>query len=436
MNENQPLAFDGKDKPDINIVNDCVHCGFCLSACPTYIETGNELDSPRGRIYLIKSAIEGRINMVGSMVNHLDKCLGCLACETACPSGVKYRYLIENARSQINRRYKRSRKEKIMRELIFRLFPYSGRLRLLTPLIYLYIKSGLRNLVESGALKRVIPSALSNMSRMLPGVDNPRHGRLPEVVPPAGRKRFRVAMLSGCVQEAWFSHVNRATVNVLSRNGCEVFIPRQQGCCGALSVHSGRLGEGRKFAKKIIDEFISLDVDAIIVNSAGCGSSIKDYTKLLEDDPVYYRKAGQISKKTRDVFEFLDEVGMECELRELKIDLTYQDACHIVHGQGIKNAPREILKKIPGLNFIELPRSDDCCGSAGIYNLVQPGMAEDILNRKMENVKATGAGYVAASNPGCLMQLQKGIRMSELGMKTVHPVEILDMASTDVKNSF
>lgn len=421
-------AFDERDKPDMDIVNDCVHCGFCLSACPTYVVTGNELDSPRGRIYLIKSALEERIPLSEPMVDHLDKCLGCLACETACPSGVKYRFLIENARSQINRRYDRSRKERIFGNLIFRILPYPSRLKITLPFIYLYNKSGLRNLVESGTLGRVIPSAVSDLSRMLPRVRSMIPRKFPEKISAKGTTRHKVALLRGCVQDAWFSDVNHATVSVLTKNGCEVYIPENQGCCGALSVHSGRLDEGRKFAKKIIDEFISLDVDVIIINSAGCGSSVKDYSGLFEDDPVYARKAEIVSRKTKDVMEFLHEIGLESDLKRVDMDITYQDACHIAHGQGIRNAPRELLRQIPGVNLIEMHEADHCCGSAGIYNLVQPEMSAQILNRKMENIKQTGAKYIAAANPGCLIQIQKGIRDGGLGIETVHPVEILDMS--------
>jgi len=426
--QNNGIYFDDYDRPDMEIVNDCVHCGFCLSSCPTYLATGNELDSPRGRIYLIKSALEEKIPLGDSLADHLDKCLGCLACETSCPSGVKYRFLIENSRSQIERKYKRNFKNRLIRKTIFKLFPYSNRLKPLLPLLYLYDRVGFRRLLQSGRIRKIMPSPLQNMIDMIPSVKNFLHQELPEVIRAEGDKRFKVGMLKGCVQDAWFSNINKSTVNVLTKNGCEVVIPADQGCCGALSIHSGRLDEGREFAKRLIDSFIKMNLDAIIVNSAGCGSSIKDYIKLLEHDTVYSEKAKKISAITKDVMEFLYESGIQTDLKRIDMDVTYQDACHIIHGQRIGDAPRKLLKMIPGLNFIELPESDHCCGSAGIYNLIQPDMSADILERKMQNILSTGAEYIAVSNPGCLMQLQKGIRMNNSKIRILHPVEILDKA--------
>ena len=420
--------FDNVDRPDMDIINDCVHCGFCLSTCPTYLETGNELDSPRGRIYLMKSVLEQNIPLGSSVVDHLDKCLGCLACETSCPSGVKYRFLIENSRSQIEKHYKRGLKDRLTRDFIFKLFPYPDRLKPLLPLLYLYDRSGLRRLFQSRRTRRVIPAAIQNMIDMIPSVKNFLHKEMPEIMRAEGNRRYRVGILKGCVQDAWFSNVNRSTVNVLVKNGCDVLIPPDQGCCGALSIHSGRLDEGRKFARKLIDSFLSLNLDAIIVNSAGCGSSVKDYIKLLKHDSSYSEKAKKISSITKDIMEFLDEAGLNTGLKKMEMSVTYQDACHIVHGQKISDSPRKLLKMIPGIDFIELPESDHCCGSAGIYNLIQPDMSADILERKMKNVISTGADYLAVSNPGCLMQLQKGARLSDANIRIVHPVEILDKA--------
>ena len=422
-------AFDEIDRPSPDLIQDCVHCGFCLSACPTYLETGNELDSPRGRIYLMKSALEGKIPMGGSLVKHLDMCLGCIACEPACPSGVKYSRLIESARSQIERRYERPFSDKLHRLLIFSIFPYPKRLRLLLPLLYLYQVSGLKHLVHTSGILRKISSRLSKMDDMLPAIKSSElFPSMPNLIPAMGKKRYRVAFLSGCVQSVLFPHTNEATVRVLSENGCEVVVPRNQGCCGALSLHSGRMSEARDFARTNINIFERSDYDAIIVNSAGCGSAMKEYKDLLKGDESYAERAERISNKTKDVMEFLDEIGLEGELREVKCRVTYQDACHIAQAQRIKSQPRDIIKKIPGIEFIELPESELCCGSAGIYNLVEPEMSEKLLERKIRNLKETNAELLIAGNPGCLLQIQMGIRENGLNIKAAHPVELLDWA--------
>lgn len=427
MNSKQHHAFDEQDKPSPDLIRDCVHCGFCLSACPTYLETGNELDSPRGRIYLMNSAVNGEIPLEGSLVKHLDMCLGCLACEPACPSGVQYGSLIEAGRSQIERRYERSTFDKFYRSTIFSLFPYPKRMKLMLPFIYLYQKLGLRSLIQSTGVISRFSQKLGNMEAMLPSVESPTFPpELPELIQAKGKKRFRVALLTGCVQSVFFSKTNEATARVLAENGCEVIVPQNQSCCGALSVHSGRLSEGREFAKHTIKTFEDLDVDAFVINSAGCGSTIKDYGEILKDDPQFAERAEALSNKTKDVMEFLSDIGLEGNLKDLNIKVTYQDACHIGHAQRIKEQPREVLKEIPGLELIEMPESDLCCGSAGIYNLVQPEMSQSLLDRKMENVKQNRVDYLVAGNPGCLLQIQKGINHNNLNIKTAHPIELLD----------
>lgn len=420
-------AFDDQDKPSADIIRDCIHCGFCLSACPTYLQTGNELDSPRGRIYLMKSASKGEIPLEGSLVKHLDMCLGCLACEPVCPSGVKYGSLVEAGRSQIDRRYERSTFDELYRSAIFTLFPYHQRLKLMLPLFYVYQKLGLRSLVQSSGIIGRISKKLAKMEEMLPEVNSPAFPReLPGVIPAKGKKRYRVAMLTGCVQSVFFSRTNEATARVLAENGCEVVVPQNQSCCGALSVHSGRLEEGRKFARLTIKAFEELDVDAIVINSAGCGSTMKEYGEILKSDTEYSDRAQALSEKTKDVMEFLSDIGLVGELKELNMAITYQDACHIAHGQRIKEQPRAVIKQIPGLEFIEMPESDLCCGSAGIYNLVQPQMSESLLERKMNNVRQNKVDYLVAGNPGCLLQIQKGIKAEGLNIKTAHPIELLD----------
>ncbi len=426
-------AFDEIDRPSPDLVKDCVHCGFCLSACPTYLETGNELDSPRGRIYLMKSALEGKIPMGGSLVKHLDMCLGCIACEPACPSGVQYSRLIESARSQIERRYERPFSDKLHRSLIFSIFPYSRRLRLLLPLLYFYQASGLKHLIRKSGIVRRLSKTLSKMDDMLPTIKSRAlFPSMPNVVHAKGKKRHRVALLTGCVQSVLFPETNDATVRVLSENGCEVIVSRNQGCCGALSLHSGRLSEARDFARANINIFERSDCDAIIVNSAGCGSAMKEYRQLLIEDESYAERAERISNKTKDIMEFLDEIGLRGELREVKCRVTYQDACHIAQAQRIKSQPRNIIKKIPGVEFVELPESELCCGSAGIYNMVEPEMSGRLLDRKIRNLRETEADLLVAGNPGCLLQIQMGIKQNGLKIKTAHPIELLDWAYSGI----
>ncbi len=427
MSQRQYEAFDEQDKPSSDIIRDCVHCGFCLSACPTYLETGNELDSPRGRIYLMNSALHGEIPMDGSLVKHLDMCLGCLACEPACPSGVRYGSLIAAGRSQIERRYERSSFEKIYRSTIFSVFPYPRRLKLMLPFIYIYQKIGLRSLIQSSGIINRVSKKLASMEEMLPEVKSPIFpAELPEVIPAKGKRRYRVALLTGCVQSVFFSRTNDATARVLAENGCEVLVPQNQSCCGALSVHSGRLSEGRDFAKLTINTFENLDVDAIVVNSAGCGSTMKASRDILKDDPLYSDRAEDLSEKTKDIMEFLAEIGLSAEPKELSLKVTYQDACHLGHAQRIKEQPRQVLKEIPGLELIEMSEADLCCGSAGIYNLVEPEMSQSLLERKINNLRQNEVDYLVAGNPGCLLQIQKGIKNHGLNIKTAHPVELLD----------
>lgn len=425
MNAPARTAFDGEDRPSGKIMQDCVHCGFCLSACPTYLETGNELDSPRGRIHLIKAASEGRIPMGESLVRHLDLCLGCLACETACPSGVRYRNLIETSRGQIERRFRRGFRERMLRAFIFAVFPHAARLRLLVPAAYLVSALRLKKLFPPRLLERISP-ALSSMFHMLPEVSSPVPRPLARFHPAEGEAKRKVALLSGCVQGVFFPEINRATVDVLRAGGCDVLVPGDQGCCGALSLHSGRIGEARKFARKLVDVLARTEVDAVVVNSAGCGSTMKQYAELLEGDPDYFEKAAALSEKTVDVMEFLPETEIAGRLGELPVRATYQDACHAVHGQGVRSRPRDLLRSVPGLELAEMPRPDGCCGSAGIYNMVQPEMSARLLSRKIRDVESVGADCLAVANPGCMIQIRRGLAGSDCGTEVVHPVEILN----------
>jgi len=421
-------AFDENDKPEIDKINDCVHCGFCLPTCPTYAETRNELDSPRGRIYLMKSAVEGKIPMDESFVSHIDLCLGCLACQTACPSGVHYSSLIEKTRSQIERRYSRDFPDKKLRDLIFMVFPYKNRLKLLLPLLFLYQYSGLKYLLSRSGILKLLPVSLESLLTLSPPVSIRTIYSTSNSSVRLHNPRYHVALLTGCVQSVFFPEVNNSTINVLKKLGCSVDIPSNQGCCGALSLHSGRLNEAREFARKIIDQFSNNDYDAIIVNSAGCGSSMKEYFELLKDDELYSEKARIFSSRTKDILEFMHGCNLTAKMNKMNLKITYQDACHISHGQSIKTAPRELLRMIPGIEFMEMPESDMCCGSAGIYNLTQQEMSGKLLNRKLSNIRNLDVDLLVAGNPGCLLQIQSGLKKQDIKLQSCHPIELLDKA--------
>lgn len=427
--DNIHTAFDEHDRPSVDIINDCVHCGFCLPTCPTYVETKNELDSPRGRIHLMKNAVEGKIPLDDSLVKHLDLCLGCLACETACPSGVKYSSLIETSRSQIERNYSRSGGENFIRSLIFSIFPYSLRLKLLLPFLLTFKYLGIKFILTKTRLINILPQILRNFINLTPDLSASEvFSGLPKFIESKTGVKYTVLLLKGCVQSVFFPNVNQSSVNVLSKLGCNIEIPKKQGCCGALSLHSGRMDEARQFARKLIDEFSKHEFDYIIVNSAGCGSSMKEYSELLKDDTEYSDKAKEFSLKTKDIMEFISEIGLDAKLKEVNKKLTYQDACHVAHGQKITTQPRELLKQIPGIEFCELKESDMCCGSAGIYNLVQPEMSQKLLNRKVLNIKDIKPDILTAANPGCLLQITSGLNKEGINIETAHPIELIDEA--------
>jgi glycolate oxidase iron-sulfur subunit len=375
---------------DRELIADCVHCGFCLPTCPTYGPLWQqEMDSPRGRIYLMGGLVDGSIPLSATTVQHFDRCLGCVACVTACPSGVRYGTLIEETRAYVEEHYERPLGERLQRALIFAAVPNRRRLR---------------------AALAVTPPWLPGRLRPFAALKPPWRSseRPPEVTPAVGERRMRVGMLLGCVQSVVFGSVNTATARVLAAEGCEVFTPRSQGCCGALHLHAGRPEEGRRRAARIAEALG--DVDAIVVNAAGCGSHLKD-----SDLPV----------RVVDVNELLAELEPRAERRELALRVAYQDACHLGHAQGIRDAPRSVLRSIPGLELAEPAEQPICCGSAGIYNLVQPAAAAELGERKAANVAATGAEVYASSNPGCLVQVSHHLRRNG-GMAALHPVEILD----------
>jgi glycolate oxidase iron-sulfur subunit len=419
-----PGAFDAHRPPSAALVSDCVHCGFCLPSCPTYVLWGEEMDSPRGRIYLMNEGLRGE-PMSDSMVGHFDACLGCMACVTACPSGVQYDRLIEDTRAQVERRYERPPAQKALREAIFALFPYPKRLRLARGPLRLYQRTGLPALLRrSKALDRLSPT-LAAMEGLAPDLEKAE--RVPERTSARGTRRGVVAMLLGCVQREFFPGVNAATARVLSAEGYDVIAKASQGCCGALSSHNGREDEAKRFGKALIEELEAAGVDAVVVNSAGCGSAMKDWPHLFSDDTDgWAERAAAMSAKVRDVAEFLVEVGPVAERHPLDVTVAYHDACHLGHAQRIRTQPRQLLRGIPGLELREIAEGDLCCGSAGIYNILNPEPARALGDRKAANVAATGAELLVTANPGCLMQVASSLQRVGRPMALAHTVEVLD----------
>ena len=408
--EKRPSSFDAHHPPAKEDIDDCVHCGFCLPACPTYVLWGEEMDSPRGRIYMIKKAADGEATLDGRFQQHMDNCLGCMACMTACPSGVEYNKLIEPVRAQIERNIPRSLSERFFRKLIFATFPHPKRLRVLALPLLVYQKSGLRTLVRASGITKMLPKQMAAMEALLPDVPSHPFAKLPSSIQPKTAPRRRVGMLSGCVQQVFFSHVNAATARVLAAEGCEVVIPREQGCCGALMVHSGLEDEAIGLAKKMIAVFESAKVDTVVINSAGCGSSMKEYGHLLRDDGEWAERAAAFSAKCKDITEILCELEPQAPRNPLKMRVAYHDACHLQHAQGVQAQPRKLLGGIPQLQVAEIPEGSLCCGSAGVYNLLQSETANQLGDRKVENLLTTGAEAVLSANPGCLLQLMNGLR--------------------------
>lgn len=406
----------------------CVHCGLCLNACPTYRELGLEMDSPRGRIYQM-NAVKNGAPMSDSYIEHLDLCLACRGCESACPSGVPYGRLIEAARAQIEPRRKQSFPARLKNKFVFDHLLRSRRMLSAAGLgLWMYEASGLQRTVRSsGILKKL--GSLSGIEALAPRAQRPFFfSQIGKTFPAIGERRYRVAFLAGCVANVAFARLNEATVQVLRRNGCEVVIPGGQNCCGALHLHSGLKAEAAALARKNIDAILPKDFDAILTNAAGCGSTLKEYDELLEDDPAYSPKAARFRSKMKDVTEFLAIIDLNTEMRRMEAVATYQDSCHLAHGQKIREAPRKLLQAVPGLTFREMPMADLCCGSAGIYNVVQNEMSMRILASKMEYVKATGASLIATANPGCMLQLAAGVRLFGNGERVLHVVEVLDEA--------
>lgn len=402
---------------------DCVHCGLCTAACPTYLETGNENDGPRGRIHLMRAVTDGRLELTGQVRHHLELCLDCRACETACPSGVQYGRLIEPFRVAMDRPDGTTQPDWFHRWVLFRLFPYRDRLRKALVPARIAQRLKLDRLLEITRLIKLLPPPLQQMIHALPApiIDE---GPLPEFLPAIGIKRATVALFTGCVGDAMFRHTNWATARVLQHNGCDVHVPRSQVCCGAIHYHAGSDEPAREFADQNLQVFTELKVDSVINNIAGCGSMLKDYGHHWHDAKKTER--GAFAEKVRDVNEFLEELGPVPPKGSIKLVATYHDACHLVHAQRVREAPRQLLNMIPDLELRPLTETEVCCGAAGSYNLTQPEMAAQLGERKLQHILATGANAVITSNAGCIMQIAREIRQRGHKMPVYHPMELLD----------
>ncbi|GAB3436652.1 (Fe-S)-binding protein [Flindersiella endophytica] len=419
-------GFDAHRPPDPDLLDDCVHCGFCLPTCPTYALWGEEMDSPRGRIYLMNLVHEGAASFDDTLVGHFDACLGCMACVTACPSGVQYDRLLESMRPQIERHHSRGWKDRAFRQLIFALFPYPRRLRLAALGGIAYQKLGIRKLLHRRGLVGKLPPRLRALEALLPPVKlREVFGKAPTRIPAVGERRRTVALLAGCVQQVYFSRVNAATARVLAAEGCEVLVPAEQRCCGALSEHAGREPEALRRARHTIDTFAAYNVDTVVVNVAGCGSMLKDYSDLLSDDPAYAEKAREFSAKVRDITEVLAELTPRAARHPVKglSRVAYHDACHLGHAQKVRAQPRAVLRTIPGLDVVDIPEAELCCGSAGVYNLLEPEAAEELGQRKAANVRTVTPDALATANPGCLLQIRRHLGED---LPLYHPVELID----------
>ncbi|HWT26043.1 MAG TPA: heterodisulfide reductase-related iron-sulfur binding cluster [Solirubrobacteraceae bacterium] len=415
-------AWDAHRPPDPDLIADCVHCGFCLPTCPSYAVFEEEMDSPRGRIVLMRVGHEEGTDASPEMRTHFDRCLGCMACVTACPSGVQYDKLILETRPQIERNAPRPRRERLLRRAIFALFTHPGRLRAMTPALLLQQRLGVRERLAP-RLGRV-PELRALLQLAPPVKARAAVTRLPEVTRAKGAPRGRVAFMQGCIQRVFFGDVNAATVRVLSAEGWEVHAPRLPRCCGSLQMHAGVEDEAKELAKAMIAAYE--DFEAIAVNVAGCGSGMKDYAHLLGDDPAWADRAAAFSAKVRDVSELLAEHEPRAPRHPLPMRVAYHDACHLAHAQQVREQPRSLLRGIPGLELLEPAEWELCCGSAGIYNLVQPEAAAELGARKAGNLVATGAEAVAAANPGCALQI--AAHLGDRTLPVFHPMTLLDHA--------
>ena len=423
-------GFSGADIPAYDDYAHCVHCGLCLNHCPTYKLWGLEADSPRGRIRQIVLVDQGRLPLGDSFVKHIDQCLDCRACETACPSGVEYGKLVEAARAQIEQNYQRPFFSRMARDFVFRgLLPYPKRIATLARLLYVYQRSGLQSLARATGILRLL--GLADRERLLPPIDSKFFfSNLGCTYPAAGVRRARVALFAGCVAQVSFSALHEATIRVLTANGCEVVVPAGQTCCGALAAHAGVRDVARSLARINLEVFLGDQFDAVLTNAAGCGSTLKEYEHLFPAGTTEHDKAHAFRQKMRDVTEFLAELGLSAHLGALPMRVTYQDSCHLLHGQKVREAPRKLLRAIPGLELVEMAMADFCCGSAGSYNVTETQTSLALLAEKMRHASATNAPMIVTANPGCLLQMRAGAEIHKTGQKVVHVMELLDRALT------
>ncbi|MFB3915465.1 MAG: (Fe-S)-binding protein [Terriglobales bacterium] len=421
----QASHFTTPDRPTWELYARCIHCGLCLNQCPTYRVLGLESDSPRGRIYQVLQVDAGRLAIADSFVLHMDRCLGCRGCETACPSGVQYGRILERARAEIEKNYRRPALHSWLRNYFYRkVLVNPALLARWARLLRFYQRCGVQAVLRAtGVLKLV---GLDKLETLTPRIDeNFFSCGIGSVYPAKGERRARVGFLAGCIANVAFAELNRTTIRVLNENGVEVVVPRGQGCCGALHDHAGYLDDARALARKNIDAFLSDSFDAIINNAAGCGAMLKEYGELLEHDPAYAERAAEFSAKVKDINEYLAALGLRQPRRRLNRRVTYQDSCHLAHGQNVRSAPRELLLAT-GAELIEMPGADLCCGSAGTYNVTQNKLSMQILDEKMRDVAGTGAEVLATANVGCILQLRAGVARHRLRMKVKHVVELLD----------
>ncbi len=426
-------GFSAVDKPQYEDYARCVHCGLCLNHCPTYRLWGQEADSPRGRIRQMLLVDQGRLELGGTFVEHIDRCLDCRACETVCPSGVEYGKLVELARAQIEQKYKRPFASRMLRNFVYRsLLPYPKRIAAAARLARLYQTTGLATLARRSGILRLLK--LNEREQLLPQIDGEFFfSALGKTFPAYGKRRARVAFFAGCIAQVTFSELNRATVRVLQANGCEVVVPSGQVCCGALAAHAGIRDAARSLARTNCEAFRAPDFDAILTNAAGCGSTLKEYTHLFAPEaeqasPKELGEAREFSSRVRDVTEFLDEMGLTAPLVNVPLRVTYQDSCHLAHGQKIREAPRKLIRAVPGVEFVEMCLADQCCGSAGVYNVTQTKAALELLAQKMDCARDTKAQVIVTANPGCLLQLRAGAAIHGTGQQVLHVVELLDRA--------
>lgn len=422
-----PSHFTTPDRPTWDLYSRCIHCGLCLNYCPTYRVLGLEADSPRGRIYQVLQVDAGRLAIGDSFVEHMDRCLGCRACETSCPSGVKYGAILERARAEIDANYKRPSNEEKLREYFYAKVLRDPRVMVRwAKIMRIYQRTGLQWLARNLGILRLL--GLDKLEAVAPRIDHRFFfDEIGQTFTPHGEVRARVAFMAGCIANVAFAELNRKTIRVLNENGVHVYVPPKQGCCGALHDHAGKLEDSRVMARNNIDALRDIEVDAIISNAAGCGAMLKEYDHLLGDDPQYADEARKFTAKVRDVNEFLVQIGPTAPRKRVAARVTYQDPCHLAHGQGVRTAPRELLNHV-GVQLIEMPRADFCCGSAGTYNVTQNKLSMQILAAKMDDVEQTRAEIIATANVGCMLQLRAGVQQRGLKMQVKHVIELLDEA--------